>query len=114
MNKLIVATLAAVVVAATASSAFAFFPPIKGPKLIVPRQDVTHDLTCRVSGDNLYITNFGNSTDDSGREVVWASPATGDQGSLILPPIAPGDEVLFAGVLTDFAGPGSPCDVGFA
>src|SRR3982751_6450925 len=117
MNKLIkvaAATLATAVTLSFATSAFAL------PIIIIPLPKHgpvthhTHDLTCRVRGDNLFIMNFGDTNADSGRQVSWASPMTGDEGTLMLPKmLAPGEEVMIAEVLTDFAGPGSRCDIDY-
>jgi len=118
MNKritLAVAGLAATVTIAFSSSAFALFPVIPLPplKLNVPHHHHTMDLTCRVRGDNLFITNFGDANADSGRQVSWAS-TTGDEGTLLLPKmLAPGEEVMIAEVLTEMAGPGDECQAAF-
>lgn len=118
MNKritLAVAALAATVTIAFSSSAFALFPVIPLPplKINVPHHHHTMDLTCRVRGDNLFITNFGDANADSGRQVAWAA-TTGDDGTLLLPKmLAPGEEVMIAAVLTDIAGPGDECQAAF-
>jgi hypothetical protein len=112
MNKLITvaaATLATTIAVSFATSAFAL--PVIKPR---PHTHYTHDLTCRVRGDNLFITNFGDTNAESGSQISWASPATGDAGTLLLPKmLAPGEELMIADVLTDLAGPGSRCDVAF-
>jgi len=117
MNKritLAVAGLAATVTLSFASSAFALPIPIFPlPKLNVPHHHHTLDLSCRVRGDNLFITNFGDANADSGRQVSWAS-TTGDEGTLLLPKmLAPGEEVMIAEVLTEMAGPGDECQAAF-
>ena len=118
MNKLIkvaAATLATTITLSFASAAFAF------PLIIVPlpkhgpaTPHHSHDLSCKVRGPNLIITNFGDTNADSGRQVSWSSPDTGDAGELMLPKmLAPGEDVLIADVLTDLALPGDDCEVGF-
>jgi hypothetical protein len=110
MNKLTMITTAALAAAVTlslATGAFALPPPR-------PHLPHSHDLSCTVRGPNLIITNFGDTNADSGRQLVWSAPNTNDGGTLTLPKmLAPGEEVLIADVLTDFALPGDTCDAAF-
>jgi hypothetical protein len=78
-------------------------------------QHRTYAVECRVHGDNFYIINWGNDNLDSGRTVAWASPSTGDGGTLLLPKsLAPGEEVKLADLLSMPVIPGARCDVALA
>ena len=113
MNKLITTTLFALVGVSLATSAFAANPPHLPPAR--PHAIHSHDLSCKVVGPNLIITNFGDTNADSGRQVDWSSPDTLDGGTLTLPKmLAPGEEVLIADILTTPALPGDDCDAAFA
>ena len=106
--------LIALITAGSASTdAFAMrtlHPPRYAPS--VPHSP--DDIDCRVKDDNFYITNFGDRNLDSGRQVSWRSPTTGDEGVILLPRmLAPGQEVELYGVLTDYAAAGAPCTVDF-
>src|SRR3569623_1341365 len=107
MNKLIATIVLALVGVSLATTVFAAPPPkVQRPHLVH-----SHDLSCKVIGPNLIITNFGDTNADSGRQVDWSSPDTNDGGTLTLPKLlAPGEEVLIADILTTPALPGDDCD----
>jgi len=109
LRKFTIAGLAVAATLSLATSAFAL-PILK----IVPKQaHHTQALDCTVRGFDLIITNFGDDNADSGRQVAWAA-ATGDDGTLLLPKmLAPGERLLIADVLTDFAARGTACQAGF-
>lgn len=109
LSKLAVAGLAAAVTVSLATSAFAL-PILK----IAPKQvHHTQALDCTVRGFDLIITNFGDDNADSGRQVAWAA-STGDNGTMLLPKmLAPGERLLVADALTDFAARGSRCEADF-
>ena len=110
MNKLIATTVLALVGVSLATTAFAANP--KPPAR--PHAIHSHDLSCKVIGPNLVITNFGDTNADSGRQGDWSSPDTLDGGTLTLPKmLAPGEEVLLADILTTAALPGDDCDAAF-
>ena len=113
MNKLITTTLFALVGVSLATSAFAANPPHLPPAR--PHAIHSHDLSCKVVGPNLIITNFGDTNADSGRQVDWSSPDTLDGGTLTLPKmLAPGEELRLADVLSDVPERFAPCDASFA
>jgi hypothetical protein len=67
-------------------------------------------VECRVRDADFWIMNFGNDVLDSGRQIAWRSPTTGDEGVVLLPKmLGPGEEVKLADVLTDDAHAGAPC-----
>jgi len=105
------ALIALVTVGGAATDAFAMRtipPPRQAPS--VPHSP--DDIVCRVKDDNFYITNFGDRNLDSGRQVSWRSPTTGDEGVILLPKmLAPGQEVELYGVLSEFVAAVSLCTV---
>jgi hypothetical protein len=103
------ALVALVAVGGVATDAFAArqLPPPRNTPSVPHSPD---DIVCRVKDDNFYITNFGDRNLDSGRQVSWRSPTTGDEGVILLPKmLAPGEEVELYGVLSDFVAAGSLC-----
>jgi hypothetical protein len=44
-----------------------------------------YSVECRVHGDSFYVINWGSNTLDSGRQISWTSPSTGDHGLVLLP-----------------------------
>jgi hypothetical protein len=110
-------------VALSASTTFASAAFVNPPAIMVPpagpqSQPTVHrtpaNLECKVRDADFYIINFGSNNIDSGREVAWSSPATDDDGVILLPRmLAPGDSVKLADVLSDFALPGAPCSAAF-
>ena len=85
-------------------------PPASCRRAMPQRSAQPRHIVCRVKDDNFYITNFGDRNLDSGRQVSWRSPTTGDEGVVLLPKmLAPGEEVELYGVLSDFVAAGSFC-----
>ena len=82
----------------------------------LPGKQATHGTTtvdCRVKGSDFWIMNFGSKPIDSGRQIAWSSPTTGDDGVLAMPgTLRPGEEVRLADILSDDAEAGSPCTAG--
>ena len=115
LTKTAAAALAATIVVSFVTSAFAINLPAPQPRRPAgPHVQHSHDLSCKVIGTNLIITNFGDTNADSGRQVAWSSPDTADGGTLMLPKmLAPGEQVLIADILTDFATPGDDCEADF-
>lgn len=71
-------------------------------------------LECRVKGTDFYVINFGTMNVDSGRQVAWNSPRSGDSGVVMLPRmLAPGEELRLSHVLSTATPAGSPCSAGF-
>jgi hypothetical protein len=116
LTKIVTFALTTVVVTTSmiaAASAFTLptFPPTRIPHSF----DKHHsDMTveCRVHDADFWIQNFGGDNLDSGRQIAWRSPTTGDEGVILLPKmLAPGEEVKLADVLSDDALAGAPCAV---
>ena len=108
LTKTALIALAFVVAGTTLALANGAGPPRKvGPNPNHP----DYNIECRVHGDSFYVINWGNSVLDSGRQISWTSPTTGDTGTTLLPKmLAPGEEVQLAELSTTVA-PRSPCDV---
>ncbi len=104
-----IAFIALVAAGGVATDAFAMraFPP---PRYAPSTPHSPDDIVCRVKDDNFFIANFGGRNLDSGRQVAWRSPTTGDEGTILIPKmLAPGEEVELFGVLSDYAAAGAPC-----
>ncbi|MBN9305929.1 MAG: hypothetical protein BGO82_01150 [Devosia sp. 67-54] len=109
LHKLAVVGLATAVTLSLASGAFA----LSLIKPVLKQAHHTQALDCTVRGFDLIITNFGDDNADSGRQVAWAV-STGDNGTMLLPKmLAPGERLLVADALTDFAARGSRCQVDY-
>ena len=106
-----VAVIGLIALAASTSFAAAARLPI----LVTPKDPHSAPtLDCRVKGTDFWIMNFGSKPIDSGRQVAWRSPTTGDDSVVSLPgTLQPGEELELADVLTDDAVAGSPCAAGF-
>ena len=114
LTKTAAATLAATIVVSFVTSAFAINLPPQPRRPAGPHVQHSHDLSCKVIGTDLIITNFGDTNADSGRQVDLSSPDTNDGGSLMLPKMrAPGEHVLIADILSDIAIPGDDCQADF-
>ena len=112
-----IAALALVALTASTTIASALpvliLPPLL--KISRPPHNSNHDLECRMRGTDFYVINFGDVSLDSGRQVAWASPETGDSGVITVPVmVAPGDEVRLADLLSIPVAPGTRCNVAFA
>ena len=106
LSKIALISLALVIAGTTMASA-AFIPEHRRPT-----SHPDYAVECRVHGDSFYVINWGNSVLDSGLQIDWASPTTGDDGRTLLPKmLAPGEEVQLADVLSTDVIPGSPCNV---
>jgi len=113
-----IAALALVAVAASTSMSSAFFPKIPIfpilPKAPGISHNTDHTLECRVANGAFYVINFGNTQLESGRQVAWSSPETGDSGIVSVPTmVAPGDEIVLAELSVPVQA-GAPCSVDFA
>jgi hypothetical protein len=108
-----VALAALVASAAIVSTASAFTIPPSLVNLLHKNQShPTNAVECSLHGDSLIIFNWGNDNLDSGRQIAWASPTTGDGGVLLLPKmLAPGEQVKIADALSTMVGPGTRCEV---
>jgi hypothetical protein len=88
-------------------------PVYDWPTFRTDRPDQSHGfptVECRVHNADVWIQNFGTDILDTGRQVAWRSPTTGDQGLILVPKIlAPGEEVKIADALTADALAGAPC-----
>jgi hypothetical protein len=103
ITKLTALALAALVASTTIASALPF-------SVRPGKSHSNYAVECRVHGDSFYVINWGSNTIDSGRQVSWTSPSTGDHGLTLMPKsLAPGEEVQLADVLSDTVAPGARC-----
>jgi hypothetical protein len=113
LTKIALTTLALFIAGTTVASAY-WYPPTHDrlPTTTNNNGHPNYAVECRVHGDNFYIMNWGNSVLDSGLQIEWGSPTTGDGGRVLLPKmLAPGEEVKLADVLSADVLPHSPCNV---
>jgi hypothetical protein len=111
LSKIALIALTAVI-AGTSIAAAMSTPTHRLPTTTNNNGHPNYAVECRVHGDNFFIMNWGNSTLDSGLQIEWGSPTTGDGGRVLLPKmLAPGEEVKLADALSDIVIPGSPCNV---
>lgn len=109
LTKIAALAFLALTASTTIASAWPF--PIKPP---ATPHNSDHSLECRVANGAFYIINFGNTQLESGRQVAWSSPETGDSGIVSVPTmVAPGDEAILAELSVPVAA-GAPCSVDFA
>ena len=111
LTKIALLALAAAIAGTTMASAAPIF--FKIPKLQGPHNS-DQSLECRVINDGFYVINFGDKNLDSGRQIAWNSPETGDAGMAMVPKmLAPGEEARIADL--SFPVPaGTRCDVSLA
>lgn len=103
--------------ATTSIAAAAGLPQLQpGPHLQVSRpHHGIKDLECKMKGFDFWIMNFGTNNVDSGSQISWSSPTTGDGNVITLPRmLAPGEELKLADVLSDVPERFAPCDASFA
>ena len=111
LSKIALLALATIIAGTTIASAAPII--IKFPKLQGPHNS-DQSLECRVRGNDFYVINFGDKNLDSGRQIAWNSPSTGDSGLAMVPKmLAPGEEVRIAD-LSFAVAPGTRCDVSLA